>query len=170
MSFEDANLHREQTGVSGLMVARQVGTRLLDTNCYCTRKSSREKPQEAYHPRCNMSCPSATCPGGGWYPSPGRGGEGGIPVLSWLGGGEYPSLVLAGGTSVLTGRVHLLLGSPPSWKGPGTSHWCTLPPERDLGPVTGNPPPPRPWEGTWNQSLGYPPEGTWDQWLEVLWD
>ena len=36
------------------------------------------------------------------------------------------------------------------------------PPVRDLGAVTGLPP--ASWEGTWDQSLGYPQKRTWDQW------
>ena len=84
-----------------------------------------------------VTYPSITCPGGG-------GGEG-YPTLSWTEGALF----------VLEGVTHPVLdgGIPPSCPGGGPPpchdlcmpwDWGSPPPQRDLGPVTGEPPP---WKG-----------------------
>ena len=82
---------------------------------------------------------------------------GGTPFLSWLGGVGYFSPGWEGGTQDRGTYPCLGLGYP--------LPWTRVPPPRDLGPVTGYPPP----EWTWDQSLGYPPGKDIGP-VEVLWD
>ena len=110
-------------------------------------KRKQERPpvwtQEAYRPprsKYSLCCPIL---GGGvphsWlgrYPIPGKG-------VSHLWPGWYPNL----------GYPFPIL----IWLG-GTPYSGT--PCPDLVGRGGTPS----WEGTWDQSLGYPPERTWDQW------
>ena len=69
-------------------------------------------------------------------------GRGVHSILSWPGGVLHP--VLVKGVPILSRPG---TGVPTAGTG--------VPPEKNLGPVTGVPP---------------PPEKTWDHWLEVLWD
>ena len=73
---------------------------------------------------------------------------GGTPSLA-----EGYSIPAQVGTLSLPGGTPSLAGVPPH---PNLARVLgpviEVPPGRDLGPVTGLPP----WEGTWDQSLGYP--------------
>ena len=138
--------------------------------------------QEAYRPprsKCSLCC---SVGGGGGDPSR---GQGGYPILTWL--GKYSSPILTGGIPSWPGwRIpQSWLEGTPSWPGwggypilgypnrTGVLLWPGLvnPPGKDLGSVTWERTGTRlPLERTWYQWLGkelvtgVPLESTWYQW------